>query len=380
MRILIVTGIFPPDIGGPATYVPLLADALRRRGHAPTVITMSDAPAAAAPVLPFPVVRLSRRPWAVWRWVSGVAAVVRAARRTDVILAAGLLVQCAVANLVVRKPLAVRAVSDLAWDRATAYGWLDEDLDEFHRRRHALRIEGLKLLQAWALRRADLVIVPSRWLAGWVAREGVRADRVRVIPNATAIPFDTQGPSGRTLRGTPMIAAVGRLVPVKRMDRIIRAVAQLPAVRLRIIGDGPQRGALARLAVELGLSDRVEFAGRQDHVRALRLLADSDALVISSAHEGFPHVILEAMALAVPVIAPSAGGIPELIDDGRTGLLIDGSVGGITAALRRLFETPGLAARLGAQARGDVHTRFDPVRMAEATLRALQDAAAMRIR
>jgi glycosyltransferase involved in cell wall biosynthesis len=376
MRVLLVTGIFPPDIGGPSTYVPILAEGLLDRGHSVTVVTMSDRPAVRE-AFPFPVTRLPRRRFAPTRWAAGVAAVIRAAARVDVILATGLYMQTTTANILQRKPLVLRVVSDIAWDRASAYGWIDETLEEFQRRRHGGRVGLLTKVQTWTFHRADLILVPSRWLARWLAGLGIAPERVRVVPNAVAVdpPARPSQGMGRPLRRA---IAVGRLVPVKRFDQILGAMAELPEVTLRLIGDGPEAGRLRGLAATLGVSDRVVFAGRRRREETLEAIAASDTLIVASAHEGFSWVVLEAMALGVPVIAPAVGGIPEVVDDGRTGLLHDGSASGIVDALTRLGETPGLAQRLSENARTLVTEKFGVPAMVDATIGVLTDAIGRR--
>jgi glycosyltransferase involved in cell wall biosynthesis len=232
-------------------------------------------------------------------------------------------------------------------------------------------------VQTWTFHRADLILVPSRWLARWLAGLGIPLERVRVVPNAVVVagpappPRDTERPVRRA-------TAIGRLVPVKRFDQILRAMAELPGLTLRLIGDGPEEVRLRSLAGALGVSDRVVFAGRRSREATLEAMAASDTLIVASAHEGFPYVILEAMALGVPVIAPAVGGIPEVVDDGRTGLLHDGSASGIVDALTRLGETPGLAQRLSENARILVTEKFGVPAMVDATIGVLTDAIGRR--
>jgi glycosyltransferase involved in cell wall biosynthesis len=376
VNIVIASGIFPPDIGGPATYVPWMASALAARGHRVTVVTMGDGPSDGGSG-PFELVRVPRRGPRAARWSGSIAALVRAGRFADVLLAAGLLPQAAAASARWRRPLVTRLVSDLVWDRATAFGWTSDDLETFQRRRYGVRVEAMRLLQRWAVLRAARVIVPSRWLAEWVARLDVPPGIVRIIPNALP-PLPPVVPQRIPVRTTHLVATVGRLVSVKQIDLAIRALAGVPDTSLLVIGDGPQRRSLHDLADDAGVGERVIFAGARPREEALALLAGCDALVQSSAHEGFPYTLLEAMHLGIPVIATAVGGVPEIVSDGDNGLLVDGTPTALAAGLLRLLQLPDLRRRLAAKARQDVARRFGTEDTVVATEQVLGEALASR--
>jgi glycosyltransferase involved in cell wall biosynthesis len=165
----------------------------------------------------------------------------------------------------------------------------------------------------------------------------------------------------------PVITTVGHAVPVKGWDVLIQAFSQLapsyPAARLLLVGstDAPHERATATelggLARRLRVADRVIFANRRTDIPDI--LADSDVFVLPSRSEGLPGALLEAMAAGVPCIGTRVGGTPEVIQDGRNGLLVDREdCAGLAHALRRLLEAPALRDELGRSARRDV-ARFD---------------------
>jgi glycosyltransferase involved in cell wall biosynthesis len=119
----------------------------------------------------------------------------------------------------------------------------------------------------------------------------------------------------------PQIAMIGRLIPLKRVDGIVRMLASIPNASMIIVGDGPERQRLTELTRTLGLENRVRLTGALSPREAAATLAASDLLVLNSTTENCPHVVLEALALGVPVVATPVGGVPELIADGVTGLL-----------------------------------------------------------
>jgi glycosyltransferase involved in cell wall biosynthesis len=349
VKVLIVTGIFPPDIGGPATYVPQIAEGLAQRGHAVTVVTLSDRLDHDDGVYPFRVIRLPRRAFRPWRMGRTVLALLRLGRRADVLFVNGLALESVLANFVLRKPLVMKVVGDLAWERAAGQGWTADDFETFQKRRYGLRIELLKALRSWWTRRADRVIVPSSYLAQWVEGWGVPKDRLVLIYNAVE-PRDGVEPLPVPLKTPIKAVTVGRLIPLKRVDGLLEALKELPDLGLVVVGDGPERPRLERLARDLGVSDRVYFAGQRSKKEALGLMAACDLFVLNSAHEGLPYVVLEAMALGLPVVATAVGGTPEVVRDGETGLLVPLN-GELTGTLKRVVNDYHLRQVLAQRAR-----------------------------
>jgi glycosyltransferase involved in cell wall biosynthesis len=369
MRLLIVTGIFPPDIGGPATYVLQLARALATRGHQVTVLTLSDRLDHDDGRYPFAVVRLPRQLCKPWRWPRTIRQIVRLGQQADLLFVNGLFLEAALANRWLRKPLVMKVVGDVAWEQATNRGWVRDSFEAFQQRRYGLKVEALKALRTWWTRQADRLIVPSRYLARWVAAWGIPEDTIAVIYNAIP-PYRPSPPVGEG-RGegeacvdalsppplpisTPLkLVTVGRLVPWKRIDKVIEAVASCDGVGLVIVGDGPERGRLEHLAQACGLADRVYLAGRCSHAETLALMAACDLFILNSTYEGLPHAVLEALALGLPVVATAAGGTPELVQDGVNGRLIPPDAPGVLAEmLAKLAASPPERQRLAVGARG----------------------------
>lgn len=173
-------------------------------------------------------------------------------------------------------------------------------------------------------------------------------------------------PTGKTSvsDGRPVrILSVGRLSPVKGQAVLLEAIAVLRDqgmdVNATLVGDGPRRGALERMCLDRGLTDRVALVGSvgQDEIR--NLYAEADIFCMSSFAEGVPVVLMEAMAMAIPVIAPAITGIPELVEHGEQGLLVRPARPDLlAAAIRRLIENPEERAALGRAARQKVIDQF----------------------
>ena len=167
---------------------------------------------------------------------------------------------------------------------------------------------------------------------------------------------------GRTPR--QHIAFVGRLDPVKGADLLLDAVAALrgnhPDLRVSILGDGPHGPRIRARAATLGLSDIVTFLGARPSDDVARLLADADLLVLPSFAEGVPVVLMEAMATGIPVIASAIAGIPELVEQGASGLLVPpGDLAALTHAIASLLNDPTRSKDMGQQGRAKVIADFN---------------------
>lgn len=162
----------------------------------------------------------------------------------------------------------------------------------------------------------------------------------------------------------PHLVFVGRLAGVKGvpvlLDALSGLVADIPGLRVTLIGDGPERAALQSRAQELGLGAVVSFAGYMSQDAVAETLAGADALVLPSFAEGVPVTLMEAMASGLPVLATRVGGISELVEDGVSGYLVPpGNVDALTARLRDLLGDPQLRAQMGAAGRAKVAADFN---------------------
>ena len=153
---------------------------------------------------------------------------------------------------------------------------------------------------------------------------------------------------------------VGRLAPVKGLPVLLRALAEIPAVQLTIVGDGPQRGEIETLIHAYEIEARVRLLGYQSQDEVAELLSQSRALVLPSFAEGLPVVLMEAMAAGLPVITTQIAGVPELVKDGETGWLVAaGDQDGLKRAIEALLADPERGRHMGAAGRKAVAAEFD---------------------
>ena len=377
IHILIVTGIFPPDIGGPATYVPVMASELERRGHKVSVITLSENSETDDALYPFRVARIRRSVFKPCRFLLTVAAILREGRGSQVLFVNGLFPESVVANFYLRKPLVQKIVGDWAWERATNKGWVKETFEEFQERAHGLKIRFLKTLRTFCTRRASAVIVPSRYLGRAVAGWGVPERKTVVIYNA--VDAVSSAPCSIPLAVRVKVITAGRLVSWKRVDLLIETLSQCPEAGLVIVGDGPERGRLEQLVRSRQLGERVYFAGQRNRQETVSFMAACDLFVLNSTYEGFPHVVLEAMSAGLPVVATAVGGTPELVRDGENGLLIEPLADdSLFRSLQKLVASSDQRRRLATAARQTIqmYQRSEMVKRTELVLSASSRYAA----
>ena len=356
MKVVVVSGIWPPDVGGPASHAPALALALTARGHEVEVVTTAAAePSPRA----YPVRWVSRRLPAPLRHLAVVREVHRAARRAERVYATTMVRRAALGALLARRPLVVKLVADEAFERARRAGRFAGSLEEYQRsRRGGPRDRILRATRTAALRRARRVIVPRAYLREIAIGWGLAPERLLVVPNpAPELPGLPSRAEARAMLGIGGFAlgAAGRLTAQKALGDALEALARVPGVELLVLGDGPERAALERHTVELGLSERVRFLGAGQREDVLVLFRAVDGALLTSAWENLPHTLLEALSVGTPVIATAVGGIPEVVVDGENGLLVPAhDVDAIAGAIERLAADDTLRASLAASARPSV--------------------------
>jgi len=228
-------------------------------------------------------------------------------------------------------------------------------------------------LERYAARCCRTIVAVSAQERDAGLRAGIGSiEKYVVVPNGIALErFDAppQPVGGR-------IVMVARLAAPKRPDLLVQALALVrptfSAAHLVIVGDGPLRGELLTLVDELGLHDAVHLLGARLDVPEILSTASCVALV--SDYEGAPYALLEGMAAGAPVVATSVGGMPEMLENGRTGILVPpADLESLTTALRRVLADPGAAAAMGAEAREAVARDFSREKM---TLRLVDEYVA----
>ena len=355
MRLLITTPVYPPEIGGPATFVPRLATHLVNHGHQVSVLTFADgpiAPAAGYEVVPVP------RIWLPARYAVFFGRALRLARHADLVLACEhpSIFSIAAAHLVGRK-VALRVMVDTAWELSFRFGWTRADPDSFRSGQRRLGPRLLQALQRWGLHRADLVVAVSEHLARMAREIGVAPSRVfvsynlpRGVEETSAVALDASAASADA--GVVRLLVVARLVSWKGLEHVLDAVESLSdRFQLAIVGEGPDLTLLERrVANSALLRSRVAFTGRLSPNQVQSEMRTSDILILMSLYEGLSHVLVEAMDAGLAIVASDNPGNRELITNGDNGVLLAwGDSVGLAQALEQLASDPAERSRLAAR-------------------------------
>ncbi|MEK7641462.1 MAG: glycosyltransferase family 4 protein [Patescibacteria group bacterium] len=362
MKIVIATPIYPPEIGGPATYTKELCERLHGT-HDITVVAYTDVGTAFEGTKLMPVSK--RKPLPV-RLPLYLLTLLKAARGADLVyvqnaMAAGL--PTAIVCSVLRTPFVLKFVGDEAWERATQRRLTKKRLEEFLTNPEGdWKIRAMMRVQGWVLRRAACVTTPSAYLSEELIKAyGVRRERSVVNYNAAeeteVLPFEPKPPIAH------QIAVTARLTAWKGIDGIIRAMAivrkRFPDVRAVIAGDGPETENLKKLTQDLGVENNISFLGKVSRAETWHVRKNSSVYVLNSTYEGLPHTVLTSFAAEIPVVATDISGTNEAIYHEQTGLLVKpGDDAALAAAIERLFTDQALCKKLVAGGTKLLHEKF----------------------
>jgi glycosyltransferase involved in cell wall biosynthesis len=371
VKVLVISGIWPPDVGGPASHAPQVASFLQSRGHGVVVVTTASAP---PPSATFPVHWVSRSlPKGVVHVRTGLE-VARRAARVDVVYTTGMFGRSAVGATLARRPYIVKLTADPAFERARRRGIAGGNVDQFQAASAGPKVRALRLARDAELRGAAHVFTPSSYLGELAVSWGVAPARVSVLPNpAPELPESEPREVLRASFGMDRLtlAFAGRLTAQKSLGLALRAISQVDGVDLLIAGEGDERAPLEDAAAKLALSERVRFLGPLARDRVIDLFRAADAAILSSSWENFPHAVVEALAVGTPVIATRAGGVAEVVHDEVNGLIVPADdAEALGAAVRRFAGDAELRERLRAAAVPSV-AEYAPARVfgrLEATL------------
>ena len=197
----------------------------------------------------------------------------------------------------------------------------------------------------WAARHADGLVAVSGGLKRRLIELGVGADRVRVLRNGVDLalfrPHDREVVRAALGLTRPRLLAVGNLVALKQHWLMVEALTHLPEVELVIVGEGPERTSIEKLARQRKVADRVRLLGRVPQDRLPEIYSAADLLLLVSTHEGWPNVLLESMACGTPVVVSPMDGIADIVGTADAGrVLADVTPNGLASAIRELLAAP----------------------------------------
>lgn len=369
MKLVIATPLYPPDIGGPATYAKTLEEELGKRGV--TVIVVS-----------FHTVR--HLPKGLSHLVYALK-LFRALKGADVLLAldpASVGFPAALVSLIRNKKLVVKIVGDYAWEQGRQRFGVKDSLDEFIKKpssKFLAQVAALRHVQEFVAGQASRIIVPSNYLKGIVSAWGISENKIDVVYNAfDGIPeLGTVGDVRASLAITGMnILSAGRLVPWKGFRTLISLMPQLrksfPELKLFIAGSGPLLGELNDQIKNTEQTDVVTLLRDVEHAKLMEYVRAADCFVLNTGYEGLSHQLLEVLAVGTPIVTTNVGGNPELIEDGVTGKLVGyDDCEALSVAITDVLENPERAQKIADAGKVFV-SRFTVPRMVEGTLAVLK--------
>lgn len=370
-KIVIAAEIFPPDIGGPATYTVKLAQALISRGWDVDVVCYSDQ--EQPDNYSFKIHRVIRKPFK-FHYFNYYKILKNLATDVDVIYAMGPVSSGRPALKVAKqlnKKLVVKVVGDYAWEQAQGFGKTSLLLDAFQKKTFSGKIGMIQRVERQVCQQANHVIVPSQYLKNVVSGWGVNANNITVVYNSV----DLSGVPRQKDTKEDLIISIARLVPWKGMSLLVEVMSELiqvnPKFRLLILGSGPEKDYLESKIKGLNLFDKIKIE-LVDHQTRDSYLSRAEIFVLNTGYEGLSHTILEAFAAQIPVITTNIGGNPELITDEETGLMIEyNNKEQIKESILRLHHDSELRQRLAVNAKEKLKD-FTFTKMIEDTINVLE--------
>jgi glycosyltransferase involved in cell wall biosynthesis len=350
-RLLVVTNIFPPMIGGPATFADGLARKLAARGHSVRVVCSSSGSGDAGDAeRPFKVLRVSMDNRYLYEVKVRLRLLVEFLRHRHILVIGLEPYVDDIAKLAPRSYL-LRVPGDTVWENARHYGTYGGRHEAFLEAEQPALIKGIAAKRRSYLRRARAIIAPSHHLASLVQQWLPDAPTIRVIENGAPADIDVplrEPPGKRRLRAL----FVGRLINWKGIETILIAAANLTDVDIEICGEGPELPMLMALHCQLGAPDHIRFCGKISAAEVKKRMAAADVFLQTSELEGMSNSLLEACASGMVPIVSDIAANREVVEDGVSALLVPyGAPAALRTAMERLRDNPELFLRLSEGAR-----------------------------
>ncbi len=291
-RVLIATGIFPPESGGPATYSKILLDELPKENFGVRVLSFSS---------------FKRYP-KILRHILYFIKALRLGKNADIIFAqdpASVGLPAMLAAKILRKKFILKIVGDYAWEQGAQRFGVKEVLDDFLDKKYGWQVEFLRKIQKFVTNHAEKIIVPSEYLKKIVEKWGISSEKIHVVYNAFDAPglnISKENARKQLWISGKILVSAGRDVPWKGFQTLRNLMPeisrQIPNAKLFILSNEPRE-------------------------QLLLYLRAADVFVLNTAYEGFSHLILEAMVMGAPVITTNVCGNPELVENGVSGVLTE---------------------------------------------------------
>ena len=339
-RVLIATGIFPPDIGGPATMLKDMVGSLTAKGINIKVITYADK--SAHEFLDFEgkkveIYKVKKYSNLLFRHICYFRRMRKLARRSDVIYVTDTYSVGYFAYIIKRvmdKKYIVRFAGDSAWETSVSNGWTKDYIIDFQKKKYDEKIEKLKKKRTKILKSANKVIAVSGFMSDLAKIIGVKDERIKIIYNSVDFMDEVEVNQNEVEEikikygnNKKILVTSCRLTPWKGIDGVIKALPEIMkrvgGVNFIILGDGPELENLKKLTEEIGVRDNVIFLGRIKHDETMKYFKAADLYILNTNYEGFSHALMDVMKNGAPIVTTNVGGNPELIKNNEEGILIN---------------------------------------------------------
>jgi glycosyltransferase involved in cell wall biosynthesis len=365
-KLLIISGIFPPDPGGPAKFASEFSEWSYRNGADVKVISYVDEIRTNSPTLTRKFLGVSRKSSLLIRYLKMIITVSKSVQKEDRVIAVGAFLEIYIASIVKKIKYVAKVPGDIVWERARNNQVTELDINDYQESKLPLRYRLFRFLFTMSLKRASLVIVPSNGLFQLCIQWGIPESRLRLIQNSVDLSkFSTLKRNSFKFD----VLTVCRLAPWKGVDELIEVCARHD-LTLAVAGDGPERAKLEKLGAQLGLD--VNFFGDVSEDKILELLSSSKIFVLNSHYEGLPHALVEARAAGMISVARDGTGSAEVVRDREDGFLV-GEKLTLSEAVAMAIREFNSSSYMGEIAAIDTRERFDRKRSFEKISHVLQE-------
>ena len=359
MRVLVTVGIFPPDIGGPATFVPKIAKYFQDElNYEIEILTLSDNKNSNIND-DFSVKRIDRNLPIIYRWLKTIFTIYKLGKNKDLIFVNGLGTETTIANIFLKKKIIRKIVGDPVWERAYSKAKISESFDEFQVKNYGFSISLQKKVRSFSIKKSDIVVTPSKHLKNFILNLGFK-NKIEIINNGVFIPEEN---TNIFTNDQINITIVSRLVSHKNIKKIIRAISDLnnPLIYLNIIGDGPELNQLQKISLESNNKDNIIFHGKLNRDDINHIFLKSDIYIQASNYEGLPHSLLEAMSYGIPVLCTPVGECKEILGNEDRGYILDLPVSknNIKSKISEIIGEKNIANKKGERGKDFINEKYN---------------------
>ena len=352
-------GIFPPDIGGPATFVPKIAKYFQDElNYEIEILTLSDNKNSNIND-DFSVKRIDRNLPIIYRWLKTIFTIYKLGKNKDLIFVNGLGTEATIANIFLNKKIIRKIVGDPVWERAYSKAKISESFDEFQVKNYGFSISFQKKVRSFSIKKSDIVVTPSQHLKNFILNLGFK-NKIEIINNGVFIPEEN---TNIFTNDQINITIVSRLVSHKNIEKIIKAISDLnsPLINLNIIGDGPELNQLQKISLESNNKDNIIFHGKLNRDEIDHIFLNSDIYIQASSYEGLPHSLLEAMSYGIPVLCTPVGECKEILGNEDRGYILDLPVSknNIKSKISQIIGEKDIANKKGERGKDFINEKYN---------------------